>query len=884
MSAASWMATAVARAVRRACLLVVPARVRRTYRDDMAATFDAALADAAARGPLAVLRTTVREVADLAGARAANRPAPVAFGGGRTGGAGGAWLRGTAWRQAWRSLRRRPAFAAAAVVTLGAGTAAICGVGSLVDTILIRPLPYPDADRLVTVMESSPSARDRTSLVAPGRLEDWRRLTHAFAGISGSYAENVTDTSGDEPLRLEGRRVAPEFFAVYGTAPIAGRWLTDEEERANGPGAAVISEGLWQRRFNRDPLVTRRALAIGGRSYQIVGVMPATFTGAATDVWLPAEIPPSLLQVREARFLSGVGRLRAGVSVEAAAADLRTVQNSLAAEYPKTDQGWSVEIRPLKEARVGAARQGLLLVLAAVAALWAIAVANVAGLTLIEMRRRARELAVRVALGASRPAVIGTVLREGLIVAALGAAAGIGLAIWAVPALRGVLPDTPRINELTLGWRVPGFAVLNAALAACAFSLIPALTVGRAARRAGVFSRGVAAGRHGAQKTLVIGQVALSVVLVGSATVLLQSYYRLMHADTGVDPSGVVTFHVGARWDEDRTRIGQMQRALLERIEELPYVEAAGLTNFLPATGATLRYPVQIGGIAGANADGTLNVGTRMVSRGYLQAMGVGLRSGEWCPAMSADPAASSTAMVNQRLVDAYAPHQNLVGRTLRIPQFNGPPARIVGVVDDVAEDGQGMAAAPYVYTCDGGGSWPDPEYVVHTTGASSLPADLRRIIHEIDPDRAIFGYRPVQAVLEAALAQPRADAAMLGLFAAAAIALAGVGLYSLFMLLVSESAREIAVRLALGAAPGQVARLILGGALRLLAGGLALGIGLTAVVDLALRGAVFGVRPLDPMALGAAVAVLSVVAMIATAGPALAALRVAPVVALRGE
>ena len=449
------------------------------------------------------------------------------------------WFQATAWRQAWRSLRRRPAYLAASVLTLAFGAGVTTAVFSLVDTVLLKPLPYPDGDRLVTVYESSPSAREKTSLIAPGRLEEWHRLNHSFVALSGSYSENVTDTSGAEPERLEGRRVAPRFFAVYAMPPLAGRWFTDEEELANGPGAAMISERFWTRRFERAPAAVGRALVIGGRSYQIVGVMPGTFTSAATDVWLPAQTSPWLMGVRDARFMSGIGRLRPGVSVEAAGRELATIQLALAKEFPKTDAGWSAEVRSFKESRIANSRRGLMLVFGAVASLWIIAVANIAGLTLVQVHRRARELAIRAALGASRARAIGTVIREGFLVAAIGGALGAGLAAWLVSLMPTVLSATPRINELKLDWRALAFVAVTSLLAACAFSLVPALAGWRPQlnRVIASGSRGVAGGHHRVQRLLVVGQVALSVVLVGSATLLLRSYYNLTHVETGFDAS-----------------------------------------------------------------------------------------------------------------------------------------------------------------------------------------------------------------------------------------------------------------------------------------------------------------------------------------------------------
>ncbi len=884
----------VARAIHRLLIRLAPARARRTYGADMIATFEAAADAAAPQGSRALARLLWHEMKDLLAAHRANRSAGAWQG--QHPGADAArafrrspeWVRGAAWRQTWRSLTRRPAYLAAVVLTLGLGTSVMTAVFSLVDTVLLKPLPYPDADQLVTVFESSPVARERTSLIAPGRLEDWQRLNRTFVALSGSYGENVTDTSGAEPERLSGARVTPRFFAVFATPPILGRTFTDVEEVADGPGAAVISERFWARRFNRDPAAVGRALSIGGRLFPIVGVMPSTFTGGTTDVWLPAQTGSYLLQLREARFVSGIGRLKPGVTLEAASQDLAAVQQGLGREYPKTDAGWSAELRLLKQARVGDARSGLILVFASVAALWLMAIANIAGLMLAQVHRRSRELVLRAALGASRMRVMGTVVREGVLLGVSGGLVGTALAIWLTSVMTSTLSRTPRINELTMDWRAFAFALGTSLVAAAAFSLVPALAAtGRGlnspSQSFGGTSR-VVGGRHRVQKLLVVSQVALSVLLVGSATLLVRSYYNLTRIETGLDPSDVMTFHVAARWDEDRARIGDFQTRLLERLEELPHVSDAGMTNFLPVSRASLRYQVSVDGIGGPNADGTVTVGTRMISAGYLRAIRAPLLSGEWCPVPPADPKVPRTAMVNRRFVEQHAEGANLIGRTARMSSYPNTSFVISGVIGDLAEDDHATSPVPYFYTCNSPGAWPDPNYVARTSDARAFAADLRRVVHELDPSRAIFAVRPLQEVMDTGLEQPRLDAAVLGLFAGAALLLAAIGLYSLFMLVVSESVRELAVRLAIGAAPRQVMRLVMTGAGRLLASGLVIGVVLTAAADRLLRGVLFGVSPLDVSALIAAIATIALVSLVAVAGPALRASRIAPIEALRGD
>ena len=872
--------------LRRGFLWLVPLEVRREYGAEMLATFEAAASDARRGGRLAVWRLLFREILDLAVSRRANRPGGVRYPPGPSVAAGslrhGEWIQTWAWRQAWRSLSRRPAFFAATVVTLAFGAGVTTAVFSLVDTVLIKPLPYPDGDALVTVYELSPAARDRRSLVAPGRLRDWHRTNRSFVAISGTNTESLTDTSGEAPERLAALRVAPRFFQVYAQQPVAGRWFTEDEELETGPNAAVISERFWTRRFNRDPAAIGRSLVIGGKGYPVVGVMPGSFTAASTDIWLPGKTNAWLLGQREARFLNGVGRLRPGVTIEQAAQDLALVQEDLGRQFPKTDSGWAVEVRPLKEVRIGSSRRGLVLVFASVGALWLIAVANIAGLTLVQVRRRARDLAIRAALGASRGRAIAMVWREGLIIGALGASLGAALAMGLVRLMPAVLIATPRMNELALDWRALAFTAATTLLATVIVGVVPAAVGTRRDLQPmmAAGSRGLAGGRHRFQQGLVLAQVALSVMLAGSAMLLVRSYYNLTLVDRGFDPRGAMTFHVAAAWSEDRYRVGLLQTQMLSELSALPHVQAAGMTNFLPAPGGSLRYSVRVSGLTGPNADGSITVGMRSVTDGYLRAIRAPLIAGSFCPPMRMEDK-SRFAMVNQRFVDAHAPNQNLVGRTIEMAQA---PHTIVGILGTMAEDGPAVGTVPFTYACIQPGWWPDPEYVVRTADTRALAADLRQIVNRIDAKRAIFGLRPLAEVVDGAFDQPKLDAAMLSSFASAALALAGIGLYSLFMLVVSDRTREIAVRLAIGASPGEMIRLVAASAGRLLASGIGLGIVLTAAADRALRGLLFGVTSFDAGALAASAALIAAVAMAAVAAPAIRAARIAPTDALRGD
>jgi putative ABC transport system permease protein len=771
-----------------------------------------------------------------------------------------------AWKIAVRSLARRPAFAFTVVGLLILGVGANTALFSVVDTVLLQPLPYPDPAQLVSVSESGPARN--AYLIAPGRMEDWNRLSRTLTAISGVYSENVTDTSGPEPVRLEGLRVAPRYFSVFGTAAMEGRTFTSDEEAAGGRLAAVISYGLW----SRGRKVGSR-LVIAGQGFTIVGVMPKTFTSAAVDVWLPAQTPPFLLQQRDARFFSGVARMKPGVTPSQAQDDLAQVQAALAAQYPKTDKGWSAVVRDLKEARVGNSRRALLLLFGAVGLLLLITVTNLAGLFLAELGRRSREMAIRTSIGASRAQVVIEVMREIVVIAALGALGGWFMATISMKLLIGVFSDVPRMNELHVDWRALGFAILCTVLGALAFGLLPALRATSKRHSGNLFraGRGIAGRKQNLQGAMVTGQIAVTVVLLASSALLLRSFYALSHVETGFDTSHTVTFHVGAAWDEDRTRVGILQERLIAGLRNLPGVEAAGITNFLPASGATLRSTKKMDGAD----EGKVLVGDRMVSPGYLQALHAPLLAGTWCPELRTNGSSMSKAMVNRRFVEVYGHGSNLVGQ-----RVGG--MEVVGVLGDMKEDSLEAPAYPYVYYCVMGGNWPDPEYVVR--GAGDLRTAIRQLVKNVDPARVVFGLMPLQEAVNAGLERPRSNARMVLVFGIAAMLLAGVGLYGLVSQMVNARRQEIGVRMALGAEPGRILRGVVGQAALLAAIGAAVGLGLAVAAQRTLKSFLFGVSAMDGWSLAVAVGLLAVVTLLAAWAPARRAAGIDPVEAIRAE
>jgi putative ABC transport system permease protein len=445
----------------------------------------------------------------------------------------------------------------------------------------------------------------------------------------------------------------------------------------------------------------------------------------------------------------------------------------------------------------------------------------------------------------------------------------------------------PAPGGFALGWQALAFAALAGTGAAMLCGLMPAVAATRANLAAilAQAGRGSSGGSHRWQRALVAGQVALTVVLLASAGLMLRSYYNLAHVDLGFDSSHAITFHMGAAWDEDRTRIGQMQAALLDQLDRTPGVEAAGFANFLPASGATLRYQVALVETAGDK----ITTGERSITRGYLKTLGAPILAGADCPNLRTLLQPPPKALVNRRFAELFGQGRNLVGQHLRMLDVgyppDAPPIEIVGIAGDLREDALNVAPGPYLYMCISPGGWPDPEYVVRAHG-NPLPLEqaIRPIVHQIDPARAVFGVKTLPEVLDESLDEPRLKSGVVTVFAVAAMLLASVGLYSLMALVVAARTREIGVRMTLGAQPTQIVGQLLAGVGRLVAIGAAAGLALTWLTGRVLRALLYGVSPMDSLTIGAAILALAVVAAVAAFVPARRAARVDPLAAIRGE
>ncbi len=789
-------------------------------------------------------------------------------------------------KAAMRFLRKSPSFSIVVILTLALGIGANSAVFSAIDAIILRPLPYPNGNRLVALYQHDYKGRDANVFVAPVRLEEWNRLNSSFQGISGYYFDDLSETSGSLPEKVTECLVAPRFLEVMGVSPALGREFTPQEEHWGGPGAALISNAYWQRHFHGDPGAVGQKLHISGYSYAIVGVMPPSFRFPKNevDVWAPSAPDAPFAQRRDETWFTVIGRMKPGVTLEKATADLATVQSQLGKQFPKPDAELTVQLAALRNVVVGSTRNSLWLLYGSVSLLLLIACSNIAALLLARTTEREHEVSIRFSLGASRWAIVAQLLTEVFGLALLGSLAGLLVAAASARGFHLLVKTLPRAEEIGLNWQIVVYTLVAAVLTTLFCGLFPAL---RGTRR--TLARSLASGsrtqvstRGTVQWMLVGTQITLAVTLLIGAGLLLRSFQQLSRVYPGFEPSHVLTFQVSGSWGETADMKNVIQRIdrTLDSLRTLPGVEAASTAAMLP--GVSSQYQIEF------KIDDKLEPGhpiladSRYVSAGYFDTMQIPLLVGESCRQASN----TSDILVNRAFADKYMGNTLAVGHQLSGAGYNDflPKGKIRGIVGSAREEGINTQPVPTVYSCF---SAPDPfpNYLVRTHGDPMTMAEtIRRRIHEIEPARSVYAFAPLQEHLDDASQENRLRTMLLTLFAATAILLACIGLYGTLSYLGRLCRREVGVRLALGAMRNQiVARFLLQG-LRVAAigcaAGLALGLGLSHFISSML----YNVSALDPATYGGVVCLILVVAACASLVPAVRAARVEPVQVLREE
>ncbi|HEY6972400.1 MAG TPA: ABC transporter permease [Candidatus Angelobacter sp.] len=788
-----------------------------------------------------------------------------------------------------RVLRKSPGFTAVAVLTLALGIGANSAIFSVIDGVVLHPLPFPKPDQLIWLNGKFPGG-DLAAVSAPDFI-DYRAENHGFDHIFAmGFRGSPSNLSGDKPEQVLSTFATADFLHTLGIQPLLGRDFLPSDEQASTPQVAILGYGLWRRNFGADPDIIGHHITLDGSSLTVVGVLPHDLPLiSAAEIWVPAPMLAPGMKMRLAHFLMVIGRLKSGVSLAQSQADLDSIAARLAQQYPDTDKGWSLRQRQLSEVLIGPVRPALLLMLAAVALLLLIACANVANLLLARCMARQREFIVRTALGARPGRVLRQTLTESMILALLGGAVGVFLALWGINLLRAVGPaDLPRLAEVHINPAVLAFTVGISLLTGMIFGLIPAVEVSRLKSVTGLtdFGRASASGsRSRLGGFLMIGELAVSLTLLVGAGLLLNSFWRLIHVNPGFQTEHVMTAHIslGGPSYRDPQRRAAFWQEFERRVASLPGVQAVGATSEIPLGGEHSDCPFYMEGKSYGPSEFD-DANCRQVTPGYLSTMGIPLRAGRRL--VDHDTAtAPGVMLVNQAFVARYFPNQEAIGKRLQVMEGHAVPRVIVGIVGNISQSALSDPQQPEMYVSYAQSSPPTMNLVVRTAAEpGTLPASLRDAISAVDKDVALSLVRSLDDVRNASVAQPRFSSQLVGLFAALALLLSAVGLYGLMAYSVSQRTKEIGIRMALGAARGNILRMTLARGLRLALWGTCLGLAGAFAFTRLLQGVLYGVSATDPLTYAAVSLLLTVVALLACYLPARRAMRTDPMVALRYE
>jgi putative ABC transport system permease protein len=809
-------------------------------------------------------------------------------------------------RYAARALRKAPVFSAVVILTLALGIGATTAIFSVADAVMLRPFPYPDVERILILGEESRGAHQMS--VSWWNFQDWRAQNQVFESLGLYRGMSVNLTGGDQPERLNGGLASADVFNAFGLRPVLGRAFEPADDRPTAARVALISERLWRTRFDADPAIIGRTLQLNGQAHTVVGVMPATarVPSRLTDVWLPIGLFVDTFPVRGAHpGLTGVGKLKPGVSFEQAYAHMDAIARRLEQQYPESNKNVAVTMTPYYESVVRNVRPALFVLLAAVATILLIACANLASLLLARADRRQREIAVRAALGAGRGRLIRQMLTESILLAVLGGALGVLLAVWGVQLFVASGPTSvPRVDLIAVDFRVLAFALLVSLATGVLFGLLPALR-GSSPDLLTSLSSVTRSTTRGSRltSTLVIVEIALAVVLLVAAGLTIKSFGKLMAIDPGFNPERLITMRLVlpvAKYP-DRARWTQFHQALIDRVATLPGVEAAGLNSALPLEGGGSESAVIAEGQPmpkpGSGPPPNLCM-FQAITPDYFRAMGIPIVSGR---ALTERDTADSipVAVIDESFARKMFPSQNAIGKRFSFEIRGHVPdesnliwREIVGIVPHVRH--YGLASEPpyvQVYTTMAQlPLWyqerrPAMALFVRTRSEpDAITASVRGAVASIDRDIPLYNIKPMVRYLSEATEQPRLNVTLLGGLATLALVLAMLGIYGLLSYAVTERQREIGVRMAFGATRGDVLRLIVGRGIMLTGLGLAGGLIASLLVTRWMQTLLYQVSPHDPVTFVTIIALLAGVAFLAAYLPARRATHVDPVVTLRYE
>ena len=804
-------------------------------------------------------------------------------------------------RYGTRVLTKHRGFTVVAVFTLALGIGANTAIFSVVNELLLRPMAYRDADKIVMVWEVTPEGRHQNT-TSRGNFKSWRQQATSFEDLSAFTDQRLNLTGEGEPEELSVQFATPELFKILGVEPVLGRPLMPEDAEAKSP-IAVLSYGLWQRRFGGRSDIVGQSITLNGVPNTVVGVMPANFqfhikqrsgTGRPPELWSVLPMPSGPGAADHGRFLSVVARLKQGVSVEQANAEMRTIATRLSAEAPQYNLNYSSEVLPLREQFFGNVRRALWLLLGAVGFVLLIACANVANLLLSLATSREKEIALRAALGARRLRIVRQLLTESLMLAILSSLMGLGIAWLGIKALIAISPkDLVSLQNTNLNWTVLLWTLGVSVLTGIVFGLAPALHVTRldlndALKEGGKGDTGQASGSRKLRSLLVVSEIALAVVLLASAGLLVKSFMRLQEVDRGFNSANVMTMVVRlpeARYKDDPQVVGFF-RAALDHINTLPGVQSAGVINFLPfygGLGSATGFTIAGRPAPAPGQEPTTDV--RVADPGYFKALEVPLLRGRQLNDTE-NTEAKHVVLINEALARKYFAGEDPIGKRIDVAMFDAPnPTEIIGVVGNVRYENLIDGFEPAVY-------FPHPElaysfmtFVVRTDGDPlAIAPALQREIRSLDPNQPVSDVRTMDQVMSDTFSRARFNTVLLALFAGLATLLSAVGIFGVMNYSVALRTHEIGLRVAVGAQPRQVLLLILRQGLLLTIVGVVVGLVAAFALTRLLSGLLFGVAAVDPATFATISIVLVTVSLLACYLPARRAMKIDPLVALRSE
>jgi putative ABC transport system permease protein len=810
-------------------------------------------------------------------------------------------------RIALRALARRPAFTLIALITLALGIGANAAIFSVVNAVLLRALPFDDPDRLVMPWEFSAEVQQRVGFdrlpSSPGDVTDFIARNRTFAQLAWMRAERVNLTGGGDPERIGGVRVSRNFLETLGVQPIVGRTFVDADE--SNRRTVLLGFGLWQRRYGGSPDIVGQTISINGEPAPVVGVLPPSFHFPAggempsglgyaptTEIWTLDSLTPEQKRSRGGKSFALVGRLGDGVTIHAAQADLASIAQDIATQFPASNAGWTVRVMPLREQLVGSVRRPLIVLLTAVGFVLLIACANVANLLLVRAASRQREVAVRYALGAERRQILRQLLIESLVLALSAGVLGVVVGWWGLRLLLVALPvDLPSLAAATLDWRVVAFTAWLSVATGLVFGLAPALTAARTDLVEGLRegARGTTGGRraHRTRNALVVVEVALAAVLLIGASLLIQAFIRLLQVNTGFRADGVLTMEVALpRSVYSGRRPAEFFDRLVERLGVVPGIEAAAAASNIPLAGGENLRQVTLEGRPRPEPGKEIIADYRIVTPGYFLAMGIPHVGGETLP-QQLNETSPPVLLINSMMADSYFPGENPIGRRMKLTAFDqaAPWFTVIGVVGDTKHTALDSPFRPQVYVHHH--SEPSGQMVVvlrardDPEGYASV---ARAAVHELDVNQPTGRIRTMGTVVYDAVSRQRFTMWLAGMFAGLALVLSLVGLYAVVSYSVAERTQELGVRFALGATPSRLQALVLLDGLKLVGLGVALGLLGALAVSRFLQTQLFGITAHDPRTFITVAILLFCAAIAGCLVPARRVTRIDPMTALRAE